>query len=253
MGYSKPFIQIDLNEFKLHLNLKNRPQRTFYFDSPSRRFYLCVITLIVNEMKKSKIIKSIPLSQHLELLALLNESIGGAAGSSDKENLLPRIYRKWKDALPNLEEAPLFRVHGKRKEEEDAAISRVYSFSETEKDDWANLFEYVGSHENVRLRFAIDKVGLSLNEISIAFGNSSDGPAWDRFIAGLKEGNESAEPEEGTTETHARGDYGITEPPSVPSAPSQARKISWLKQYRWVMLVAMVAILAGPGGSGGPI
>ena len=58
---SKPSIQIDLNEFKLHLHLKSKTQRTFHFDSPSRRFYLSVIALVVNEMKKSGKIKSIPL------------------------------------------------------------------------------------------------------------------------------------------------------------------------------------------------
>ena len=114
---SRPSIQIDLNEFKLHLHLKNKTQLTLHFNSPSRRFYFSVIALVVHEMKKSGKIKSIPLQEHLDLLVLLNETIGGAAGSSDKENLLHRIYRKWKDALPNLEEAPLFKVLGKKKEE----------------------------------------------------------------------------------------------------------------------------------------
>ena len=82
--------------------------------------------------------------------ALLNESIGDAAGSSDKENLLPRIYRKWKNALPNLEEAPLFKVLGKKKEEEDEAIGKVYSFTDVEKDGWANLFDYMGSEEECK-------------------------------------------------------------------------------------------------------
>ena len=113
---SRTSIQIDLNEFELHLHLKNRPPLTLHFDSPSRRFYLSVIALVVNEMKKLGKIKSIPLQEHLNLLILLNESIGGAAGSSEKESLLHRIYRKWKDALPNLEEAPLFKVFGKKKE-----------------------------------------------------------------------------------------------------------------------------------------
>ena len=114
---SRPSIQIDLNEFKLHLHLKNRTQLTLHFDSPSRRFYLSLIALIVNEMKKLGRIISIPLKEHLDLLVLLNESVGGSAGSSEMENLLHRIYRKWKDALPNLEEAPLFKVLGKKKEE----------------------------------------------------------------------------------------------------------------------------------------
>ena len=157
---SRPSLQIDLNEFKLHLHLKGRTQLTLHFNSPSRSFYLSVIALVVNEMKRSGKVRSIPLQEHLDLLVLLNETIGGAAGSSDKENLLPRIYKKWKDALPNLEEAPLFKVLGRRKEEGDGAIGKIYSFTDVEKDGWANLFEYLGSEENVRLKFATDKKGV---------------------------------------------------------------------------------------------
>src|SRR5512143_485877 len=145
---SRPAIRIDLTDFKLHLNLKNKLQLTLHFNSPSRRFYLSVIALVVNEMKNLGKIKSIPLQEHLDLLVLLNETIGGAAGSSDKENLLSRVYRKWKDALPNLEEAPLFRVLGKKKEEGEGAPGKIYSFTDEEKDRWANLFEYMGSEEN---------------------------------------------------------------------------------------------------------
>ena len=57
---SRPSIQIDLDEFKLHLHLKGRSQLTLHFNSPSRSFYLSVIALVVNEMKKSGKIKSIP-------------------------------------------------------------------------------------------------------------------------------------------------------------------------------------------------
>jgi len=168
-------IKIDLNEFKLHLHLKNKTQLTLHFNSPSRKFYLSVIALVANEIKKSGRIKSIPLQEHLDLLALLNETVGGAAGSSDKENLLHRIYTKWKDALPNLEEAPLFKVLGRKKEDGDGAIGKLYSFSDAEKDGWANLFEYVGSEENVRLKFALDKSGVGLNETSIIFGDYRNG------------------------------------------------------------------------------
>src|SRR5512143_3186820 len=94
-------VRIDLNEFKLHIHLKSRIELTLHFNSPSRRFYLSVIALIVNEMKKLGKITSIPLEGHHDLLALLNETVGGSAGSSETENLLPRIYRKWEHALPN--------------------------------------------------------------------------------------------------------------------------------------------------------
>jgi TolB-like protein/Flp pilus assembly protein TadD len=240
IGDSKPSIQIDLNEFMLHAQLKGRPQFTLHFNSPSRSFYLSLIALVVNEMKKLGKIKSIPLQEHLDLLALLNESIGGAAGSSDKENLLPRIYRKWKNALPNLEEAPLFKVLGKRKEEEDEASGKVYSFTDAEKDGWANLFDYMGSEKNVRLKFAIDKIGVGLNEISILFRNSRNEEAWDQFITSLKK-----EKEEEKKESVPAEETAVLAPPAVPSSAPQKPKIAWLSRYRWVMLVVVIGVMAG--------
>jgi TolB-like protein/Flp pilus assembly protein TadD len=239
VGNSRPSLQIDLNEFKLHLYLKGRTQFTLHFNSPSRSFYLSVIALVVNEMKKSGKIKSIPLQEHLDLLALLNESVGGAAGSSDKENLLPRIYRKWKNALPNLEEAPLFRVLEKKKEEEDEGIGKVYSFNDAEKDGWANLFDYMGSEKKVRLKFAIDKIGVGLNEISIIFGNFRNGEAWDQFIASLKREKEEEKEDSVPVEETA-----ASEAPAAPVSSPRGRKIIWLYPYRWVLLVAVMGIMA---------
>ncbi|MGO8989968.1 MAG: adenylate/guanylate cyclase domain-containing protein [bacterium] len=178
---SRPSIRIDLNEFKLHLHPKSRTQVTLHFDSPSRRFYLSVIALVVNEMKKLGKIKSISLQEHLDLLVLLNESIGGSAGSSEKENLLHRIYTKWKDALPNLEEAPLFKVLGKKKEAGEGATGKIYSFTDVEKDEWANLFEYMGSEENVRLKFAIDRIGATLDDVVIVYDEALNADAWKKF------------------------------------------------------------------------
>jgi len=235
---SRPSLQIDLNELKLHLHLKGRPPLTLHFNSPSRSFYLSVIALVVNEMKKSGKIKSVPLQEHLDLLALLNETIGGAAGSSDKENLLHRIYTKWKDALPNLEEAPLFKVHGKKKKDEDGTIGKVYSFSDVEKDGWANLFDYMGSEENVRLRFAIDKIGVGLDETSITFGDSSNGEAWDRFVASLKK-------EEKKEESPPVEETALSEPSAVPLSAPLKPKISWFPRYRWLLLAVAIAAAAG--------
>ena len=226
-------IRIDLNEFKLNIHL-NKVQLTLHFDSPSRRFYLSVIALVVNEMKRLGKIISIPLEKHLGLLVLLNETIGGSTGSSDKEKLVPRIYRKWKDALPDLENAPLFKVLG-RKKEYDEGIGRAYPFAEAEKDSWANLFEYQGSEENVRLKFAIDKIGVSLDETSIIFGDSQNADAWDQFISSLKrDGKEESEPVEETV---------VAESPVV-SSSAQGRKIFWLSGHRWLMLVVVGIIAA---------
>ena len=229
-------ITIDLNQFKLHIELKNRIELTLHFNSPSRRFYLSVIAFVVNEMKRQGKMTSIPLEGHHDLLALLNETIGGSAGSSEEETLLSRIYRKWQHALPNLEEAPLFKVLG-RKKGYDEGIGKTYPFTETEKDCWANLFEYKGSHENVRLKFAVDKIGATLDDIVILYEDSPDAEAWERFVSSLKEKKgekEKAEP-----------DKRASEEPEVPVPPLEKRRISLPGRYRRVALMAAIVVVLG--------
>src|SRR4030042_1422749 len=233
---AKHSITIDLNQFKLHIDLKNRIELTLHFNSPSRRFYLTLIALVVNEMKRLGKITSIPLEGHLELLGLLNETVGGFAGSSDKEHLLPMIYRKWQHALPNLEEAPLFTVLGKRREYDEGA-GKTYRFTESEKDSWANLFEYKGSEENVRLKFAIDKIGASLDDVDIIYEDSLNSDAWDRFLSSLKVKVENI-PEIAT----------IQPPSEVPEPPvsfPREQGSSLQSRYRRVALIAMIVIIAG--------
>jgi len=224
-------ITIDLNQFKLHLELKNRIDLTLYFNSPSRRFYLSVIALVVNEMKRLGKITSIPLEGHHDLLALLNETIGGSAGSSKEENLLSRIYKKWLQALPNLEEGPLFMVLGRKKGYEEG-IGKTYHFTEAEKDSWANLFEYKGSHENVRLKFAIDKIGATLNDIAIIYEDSLNGEAWEKFVSSLKE--KKAEP-----------DKAVSQEPEVAAPPLERRRTLLPSRYRWVALMAAIVVVLG--------
>ena len=195
-----------------------------------------MIAFVVNEMKKREKIIPIPLEEHLDLLALLNESVGGAAGSSDKENLLPRIYRKWQHALPNLEEAPLFKVLG-RKKEYDEVNGKTYPFTEAEKDLWANLFEYKGSEENVRLRFSIDKLGASLNDIVIIYEDRLNADAWGKFISSLKEKEEEKQKVEPISH--------ISEEPEIPASQLEKRKITWPSWYRWGALIAAIIIVLG--------
>src|SRR4030042_6684262 len=222
-------ITIDLNQFRLHIDLKKRIKLTLHFNSPSRKFYLSLIAFVVNEMKKLGKITSIPLEGHHDLLALLNETIGDFAGSSEKENLLPRIYRKWQQALPNLEEAPLFKVVG-RKKEFDEGIGKTYPFTDAEKDSWANLFEYMGSEENIRLRFLIDKLGASLDDIVIIYEGSQNSEAWAKFISSLKQkGGAVPEPVE-----------LISKEPGtlVPPATKWKTALKW--QWRWAIMAAAI-------------
>jgi len=241
-------ITIDLNEFKLRLELKKRIELTLQFNSPSRRFYLSVIAFVVNEMKRQGKIASIPLTGHHDLLALLNETIGGSAGSSEEENLLSRIYRKWQHALPNLEEAPLFMVLGRKKGYEEG-VGKAYHFTEAEKDSWANLFEYKGSHENVRLKFALDKIGAGLDDVVILYEDSTNGEAWERFISSLKGKEVGKEVEKGETESEQRASEEPEQPPSeepeVTVPPLESRRQLLPGGYRWVALIAAIVVVLG--------
>jgi adenylate cyclase len=181
-------IEIDLEQFKLHLNLPEQKPLTLQFDTPSRRFYLSVMALVLDEMKKAEGVSFVPLENHMEILALLNETVGGSVGSSEKKNLLTRIYRKWKDALPDLEAAPLFRVSGQKKGYNDA-VAKTYDFDDRIKDAWANLFAYRGSREKISLKLSIERLGISLNDICIVYGveRPREGKnSWNRFIEDLK-------------------------------------------------------------------
>jgi len=234
-------IRIDLNQFKLNIDLKNKIQLTLHFNSPSRKFYLSVIALVVNEMKRLGKITSIPINGHHDLLALLNETIGGTAGSSEKENLLPRIYRKWKNALPNLEEAPLFKVLG-RKKEYGEGNGKAYPFSEAEKDSWANLFEYKGSEANVRLKFAIDKIGASLDDVDILYGDSVNGDAWEKFVSGLKEKGRAESEREDVDEVHK-------DPATPLSLQRESGKVR-PSRYRLAALIAVSGLVVGASAIG---
>ena len=183
-----PTIEIDLEQFKLHLNLKDQASLSLHFDTPSRRFYLSVIALVADQLRRNNSTASVSLADHAEILELLNETVGKGAGSSEEAKLLPRIYRKWKDALPDLENAPLFKVVGRKKRFDDGS-DKVYRFDRKTKDAWANLFEYMGSGVNVRLRFSVDRLGVGPNDIVLVYGDRSDEideKAWDRFIESLQ-------------------------------------------------------------------
>jgi TolB-like protein/Flp pilus assembly protein TadD len=218
-------VRIDLDRFKLYLKLTDRCELSLHFNSPSRRFYLSVIALIVTEMKKLGRITSISLDEHWAVLALLNETVGAGAGSSNRENLLPRVYKKWKDALPRLDDAPLFKVLGRKKEYGDG-LEKTYLFSDEEKDAWANLFEYKGSDENVRLRFSLDRIGADLEDVVIIYGESTDSTgtsAWNHFVDDLQ---------------------GLIE--DSPGSRKQAGLFNQWARWKFVpMVMAVVVVMAG--------
>ena len=144
------------------------------------------------------------------------------------------IYKKWKDALPDLEDAPLFKVLG-RKKEYDEGIGKTYHFTEEEKDSWANLFEYKGSEENVRLRFSIDRLGASLDDIVILYEDYLNGEAWEKFILGLKK-----EEEEKLGPTAL-----VSKEPEALVFRLWKWKISWSGRYQWAALTVAIILIMG--------
>ncbi len=174
-----------------------------------------------------------PPEDHFDLLALLNETIGGSAGSSDKERLIPRIYRKWKDALPDLENGPLFKVLGRKKELEDG-VGKTYHFTEAEKDNWANLFEYRGSEENVRLRFSIDKLGASLDDIVILYEGYQNAEAWESLfqVSNRRE------------KRNRNLSISSLKEPETPVTPPEKWKIALRSQWQWAALAVVIVLAA---------
>jgi len=91
------------------------------------------------------------------------------------------------------------------------------------------------------LKFALDKIGVGLNEASIIFGDYRNGEAWDQFIASLKKGEKKEEEKE---ESAPAEETVAPEPTVAPISPPQDRKISWFLRYRWVVLAVVIGIVA---------
>jgi TolB-like protein len=120
-------------------------------------------------------------------------------------------------------------------------MDKVYGFGEGQKDSWANLFEYKGSHEHVRLRFSIDRLGASLDDVIIVYGEnpspSANADAWERYIAHLKASSKNGAPPE-----------GVDSKLKAPEKP-QPRQRKWLRaapnRRLWPGLSALIAIIVG--------
>lgn len=69
-------IEFDLGLYKilLHFHGKKEPL-VIHFDTPSRRFYFSIITLIINEMKKQGKPGFIHIRKHQNILKLLDISL----------------------------------------------------------------------------------------------------------------------------------------------------------------------------------
>jgi len=135
-----------------------------------------------------------------------------------------------------LEDAPLFKVLGRKRKYEEG-LGAAYQFTEEEKDTWANLFEYRGSEEHVRLRFSIDKLGAVLDDVVVTYGEDPqivDDAAWDRFIADLRQEAEKQQ-------EHA---YNFSKEKESGISPLTKWKRVLPRRWKWPALAAVIAIVA---------
>ena len=112
---------------------------------------------------------------------------------------------------------------------------QTYPFTEAEKDSWANLFEYKGSEENVRLKFAIDRIGAGLDDVDIIYEDCLNGDAWERFISSLRDKVEVKPKKEESDE--------VLKKPEAPVSPPGGLKIAWPSRYRRAALIVAIGVV----------
>jgi len=179
-------IEFDLGVYKILLQFHGKKEPlVIHFDTPSRRFYFSIITLIINEMKKQGKPGFIHIHKHQNILKLLDKSLSGKHASKHVDGMWAKINMAWRHRLPDLETAALFKVLDRDliSPYEKGGKYR-YECSDVECDTWANLFGY-DENNKWRFKFAIDSASISLNDISVTLGDLRDNSAWKEFVKSL--------------------------------------------------------------------
>jgi len=180
-------IRLDLHTHKARLYFCNKERPLdIHFDKPSRKFYFSLICLIVNEMKESDKPEFVYIRKHEAVLRMLDQSLAGANASKNVTGMWDKIRKAWRHRLPDLETGALFKVLDRKyvAPYEKGGKFR-YECPEVEFDTWANLFSY-DPNNPWRLKFAVDSVGIGLDDISIISGDLRDDSAWQEYIGRLK-------------------------------------------------------------------
>ena len=176
-------IQCDLAEYKITLQLDgSEAPLVVHFDTPSRRFYLSIIALIITEMKKQGQPGFVHMHRHQDILTRLDQSLSGKNASKHLEGMWAKIKMAWRHRLPDLELAALFKVLDRDliSPYEKGGKYR-YKCSEAECDAWAGLFDY-DENNTWRFKFAVDSASVDLKDMSITLGDLWDNSAWEEFI-----------------------------------------------------------------------
>jgi adenylate cyclase len=176
-------VHCDLAAYKITLEFHGgKAPLVVHFDTPSRRFYFSIIALIITETKKQGKPGFVHIRRHQDQLALLDKSISGKNASEHMEGMWAKIRMAWRNRLPDLEAAALFKVLDRdlTAPYEKGGKYR-YQCSEEECDVWASLFSY-DENNKWRFKFAFDSASVALNDVSVTLGKLRDDSAWAEFM-----------------------------------------------------------------------
>ena len=182
-------IGIDLKTYKIILQFQNsKNPLILHFDTPSRKFYLSLIALIVHEMKLPGHSGYVYIRKHETLLKFLDDALAESNASGTVDGMWEKIRKAWHYSLPNLEEASNFKIEGR---DQVAPYEKggkyLYECTEDECDIWASLFGIDEIANKWRYRFAVDEAWLGLSDVTLKFGDLRDDSAWDAFLRQLEE------------------------------------------------------------------
>lgn len=176
-------IELDLNESLILLYFKDKQvSLRLSFNTPSRKFYLSLIALILIETKNLKNTDFIYIRKYENELKLLDKYLAGHHKSNTVKGMWEKIRKAWRYGLPDLESTELFSILNREKLPPYEKGSKYrYNCSDNECDIWANLFQF--DERNIwKLKFAFDSAGLDLGDVTLKFGDLRDKSAWDAFL-----------------------------------------------------------------------
>lgn len=182
-------IELNLDTFKIALQFDTaKDPLILHFDTPSRKFYLSLIALIVYEMKQNDQSEYVHLQKHEQLLRFLDNGLAGPHASKTINGMWEKIRKAWNYSLPNLEEAAHFKIEGRDlKPPLEKGGKYIYECTDVEKDTWAIFFGIDDVFSNWRFRFALDSDGGSLTNVTLKLKELRDGSAWNVFLKQLEE------------------------------------------------------------------
>lgn len=201
-------ITIDLNLFKITLCfMGDKEPLSISFDkSSSRKFYFCLIVLILIEMKKKGEVSYVNLKNDKikRDLSLIDKNISDQYSSKEEKNLFGKIRKAWNNNLPDLESGLHFVVENR---DIEIKYEKKNYDCEDERDMWASLFVRLSKNKWF-FKFSIDspQVDLGLSDVSVVYNGKKDIEAWNDFLVSIEGKRElgSKETEKITAEENKR-------------------------------------------------